>query len=498
MTSAPHIVRKTLFELRAHSAEPLQLHRHATTWARDRLLPELAEIFSSLPEVHGHVTLDRLEIHVEADARSAWTEQALSKLRSELIHRLTRTIAAETEAHGERRSSSGASFLHDLASYLASGVLPWTLDVATPAELHARVDAWLVSDDAPGSAPALAQIWRRLEARERFLLSFPAALITRLLIRLFAMPESWVNGTSATVDVPSASARTGSGRTQSSGSQATVPLPALHEVLAALSDDPRFFRRASERELWGARVRASTSPEAIATRAPDAASTLAPPEEAHRAGPRDDDAIPRHDAGTREGSAELLHLLAAEIEAAEEPTPIRIAPIEADPTREGIYARNAGLVLLAPFLERLFQRLELSRGNALVDPATAVCLLHFLCTAQEAPAEFEVPLAKVLCGLRLEGVLALPTQLPDRMKTEAQELLAAAIGHWSILKNTSVDGLRESFLQRRGKLSRRESGDWLLEVEQKAWDVLLGQLPWSFQLVRLPWMRQALWTEWHE
>jgi hypothetical protein len=78
---------------------------------------------------------------------------------------------------------------------------------------------------------------------------------------------------------------------------------------------------------------------------------------------------------------------------------------------------------------------------------------------------------------------------------EADEMLLALIEHWSVLKNTSIDGLRESFLKRSGKLSI-ENNNWLLQIEQRPYDMLLQQLPWGISMIKLPWMKKLLITEW--
>ena len=66
--------------------------------------------------------------------------------------------------------------------------------------------------------------------------------------------------------------------------------------------------------------------------------------------------------------------------------------------------------------------------------------------------------------------------------------------HWGALKSTSIDGLRNSFLMRNGKLSKEEI--WQLTVENKAWDVLLAQLPWGISMVKTPWMEELLYVHW--
>jgi hypothetical protein len=37
----------------------------------------------------------------------------------------------------------------------------------------------------------------------------------------------------------------------------------------------------------------------------------------------------------------------------------------------------------------------------------------------------------------------------------------------------------------------------MLQVEQKAVDVLLNTLPWGIGVIKLPWMKEILHTEWN-
>jgi hypothetical protein len=162
---------------------------------------------------------------------------------------------------------------------------------------------------------------------------------------------------------------------------------------------------------------------------------------------------------------------------------------------EGIFINNAGLVLLHPFLSRLFETLKLSEGECLLQPGRAMALLHFLASGQTEVPEYELALPKVLCCLPLTANVEINVLLGTEEKNEAQTLLHAVIGHWTALRNTSIDGLRGAFLLRPGKLSRR-NGEWLLQVEQQTTDILMSELPWGVSAVRLPWMEQILWVEW--
>lgn len=162
---------------------------------------------------------------------------------------------------------------------------------------------------------------------------------------------------------------------------------------------------------------------------------------------------------------------------------------------EGIFISNAGAVIIAPFLTRLFQNTGLYKEGKITDEEKTLCLVHYCITGANDAAEFELLLPKILCGVPVQQAVSVLVELNDEIINEADEMLASVIEHWNVLKNTSVDGLRQAFLQRNGKISF-SNDKWLLQVEQKAHDVLLQQLPWSFSMVQLPWMKEILHTEW--
>ncbi|WAK03977.1 contractile injection system tape measure protein [Methylobacter sp. YRD-M1] len=163
---------------------------------------------------------------------------------------------------------------------------------------------------------------------------------------------------------------------------------------------------------------------------------------------------------------------------------------------ENIYINNAGLVLLHPFLPQFFRALNIVVDDQLIAPDRALSLLHFLGTGQLVAPEYELVLPKVLLNLALETPVDTNTLLTAEETEEATALLEAVIRHWAALKGTSDDGLRGTFLIRPGKISLRDDGDWRLQVENKAYDILLDQLPWGIGMIKLPWMHRMLWVEW--
>lgn len=163
-----------------------------------------------------------------------------------------------------------------------------------------------------------------------------------------------------------------------------------------------------------------------------------------------------------------------------------------------IHISNAGLVLLHPFLPGLFQELYITIENKWVSDAEqykAVLILEFLASGNEGFEEFNLMLNKLLCGISMNEIVDANTKLDDEIKLECEDLLNNVITHWSVLRNISVAGLREAFLQRSGELLKIETG-WFLKVEKSGADVLLNQLPWNISIIKLPWMNESLTVEW--
>lgn len=168
------------------------------------------------------------------------------------------------------------------------------------------------------------------------------------------------------------------------------------------------------------------------------------------------------------------------------------------PSNEQIAVGNAGLVLVSPYLPRLFSMLGLVDDRAFVGPeaaARAALLLQALATGHAAAPESELALNKLLCGLPLDSPLPRLIDLSDAERDAIDGLIGAVIQHWRILGTTSIDGLRGSFLRRAGVLERRDEA-WQLSVEPGPFDMLIDQLPWGYATVRHPWMERVIHVDW--
>jgi hypothetical protein len=171
--------------------------------------------------------------------------------------------------------------------------------------------------------------------------------------------------------------------------------------------------------------------------------------------------------------------------------------------REPIYIGNAGLVLANPFLPHLFDALGLlGRTEAgkprLRDEAAAsraVHLLQYLVDGRTDAPEPLLALNKVMCGMPIAAPVEREIEATELERETCDMLLRSIVENWPILRNTSIAGLRETFLQRDGKLSYGEVG-WRLQVQRKTLDILVDQVPWSIGVVFHAWMPAALHVTW--
>jgi hypothetical protein len=172
------------------------------------------------------------------------------------------------------------------------------------------------------------------------------------------------------------------------------------------------------------------------------------------------------------------------------------------PTVDAQLVPLAGLVLLHPYLPRFLGGCGLLDGAGRTIPDAqlprACAVLHALAcgAAGGEAAEHQLPLIKLLLGRAPDEPLTAALPRPDASDlAEIDALLAAVRGHWKALGNTSAEGLRLSFLQRRGLL-RPADGAWQLNLQTESFDLLLDLLPWPISLVKLPWMARPLMVEW--
>lgn len=160
---------------------------------------------------------------------------------------------------------------------------------------------------------------------------------------------------------------------------------------------------------------------------------------------------------------------------------------------------NAGLVLVAPFFGMVFRDLGyLNPDREFVDTQAKIRAVHFsqfLVTSEQHPAECDLMLNKILCGMDVNDPIERFIDLTEPELDSAEEILDSALTHWKALKRTSAPVFQQTFLHHEG-IMNEENGSWLLRIERTAVDVMLDTLPWTISIIKHPWMPQPVMVEW--
>jgi hypothetical protein len=180
------------------------------------------------------------------------------------------------------------------------------------------------------------------------------------------------------------------------------------------------------------------------------------------------------------------------------PRPANEPPAPAGEAHRVYLSGCAGLVLFAPFLPMLFDRLGLLDEARRLKPDTlsrarrALQLLSDLQSREAGPTD---PLEKLLLGQeqrwRWAGEPAEPA--PDIGLLTG--LVQSVVARWAALGQTSPEGLQQAFVRRSGSLRQIEDA-WRLTVEPGPFDMLLDKLPWSIGTLAMPWMATPLHVDW--
>ena len=166
---------------------------------------------------------------------------------------------------------------------------------------------------------------------------------------------------------------------------------------------------------------------------------------------------------------------------------------------ERIHTNSAGLIILNPFIVPFFERLELldeeHQFKSCEKAIRAVHLLAYLAGTETEDTYSNLPLEKVLCGLDTNFPINTPFEILPNEEEEAENLLNTICQRWKPLNNTSIEGLRLSFLQRHGTIEY-DDGMILVRVEGKTLDILMEDLPWGTSMFLLPWVKPMFYVEW--
>lgn len=462
-----HIIQKQTIEINFENLDDsVGLQNHIAEVFYKRLQPRMEVLFDEIFGKNNHASIDKLEIDCGLLHKKNWeqefTEQAISKLKEELVH-LNRE---EIDIKKIEETAAAESFFF----FLENGFMPWNNRISAVAELEQ-----LLSVNEKLVAQLKILIAQKAKAAERLVWQFSKNFTSRIITELTKNSENALN-----------------------------EIFALLEKLNLLQNDKQIDTHTDthiDKHIVDAAILNLFASDENKNKVEQFFAFLLTKVEGNEALKSEIKEIinylrvNKNKSGLSTGKENQEPNKAVDFKKEE----IGIKDkIENEKPLDSIYIDNAGLVLLHPFLPSLFDTLKLIKGNDWLDELSqqkAVLVLEFLATGKDETEEFDLMLNKILCGIDLQEIVSTEIQLEKEIKVECDMLLSEVITQWSVLKNTSIDGLREAFLKRNGKFSKVENG-WLLQVEQESIDILLNQLPWGIGIVKLPWMNDMLFVEW--
>jgi hypothetical protein len=488
-----HRIRRQLVELAiGAAAQGPAAHQELARPFWDRAIPELEQVFDRAAGPDELLRLDRLELDLGAIGGADWPAEFRKKLIVELTRSLAQfTAVSESDEHG-RGDPRPAEAWRQFLFFLSHGRLPWWATA-----LRQRWNE-VLSKGSDADWNALRKtISSDPRARARLVYSVDDAFLERVIAGWSGVPGAARVLEHLTPALPGGDARqrwrrgfwmllldwveTGGFRSPHGGPQLVRDLMTLRQMR-----DP---------EIRPTAFRRSPVDDGAAADGIGAAEEDGLPE------PWRAWWLTQGDAAPIERAMPETHAEAGMLNGR---SPVVAPPGAAAPERkpqaveeEAIYLDGAGAILVHPFLEQLFLERELLEGRGfrrLEARDRAVHLIGFITFGRVDVPEHELVLAKALCGAALEDPIE-PVRLDDGDLAACDALLRAVLQHWTALRSSSAEWLRQRFFLREGKLERADQG-WLLTIERNAQDVLLARLPWGFGVVAPPWLTERIFVHW--
>ncbi|MBE9487664.1 MAG: hypothetical protein IMY73_00610 [Bacteroidetes bacterium] len=167
-----------------------------------------------------------------------------------------------------------------------------------------------------------------------------------------------------------------------------------------------------------------------------------------------------------------------------------------------IFISNAGLTLISPWFPMLFKRLGyLDKDGKFKDVSTkirAIFVLQYILFEDDDIAfkESDLSLNRILTASPFYVPLPQKLTLTDKEKNTVHEMLLGIKANWDKIKNTSLNGFKESFLKRSGRIEIDKEKNCIIYVDNKSYDMLLDSLPWSYKLIRYSWLKKIITVQW--
>ena len=453
-----HIILKQVIDLEYNGqTNGFDLQRAVNDWCHSELMPQLQEQLGKLRTKGKVYRIDKLEIAVELDTAGNWMANATTQIVQQVQEQVVQEIKRYQEDPNLKPVTFPQQFVEAFIYFLQHGHLPWWSPVSTHTVWQEELENLLITGFDEKAKAQLLQLLKQPPIQQRVSYQVPDEVFIKLMVLINGGIEKDINNLINDIK----------DLVNDAEERKTVLTLFRQSVMTCIYDVGSHPFAEHVYAHFVHQLSAKGNLQHLPFNKGKLRNTVLK---------RSISEAPwRAKAGEQGGDFDATNISKVK--------------------EEGIYVQNAGLVIAAPFLPVLFKKLGLLEGAVITDKSRAVYLVQYMATGRERVAEFELGLAKILCGLESDTPLDTHWKLTPNEKTEVNDLLLSAIEYWSILKDTSPDGLQHTFLQRSGKLQFLNN-EWKLQVEQKAWDVLLQHLPWTISMIKLPWMPWMLRTEW--
>ncbi|MCF8243564.1 MAG: hypothetical protein K9J37_08675 [Saprospiraceae bacterium] len=512
-----HIIGRQILEVEVDGRfQSWEWHERLSRFANGPLNGLLAEVFDQVSTSDKVIRLDHLELSADMPSGSDWEEELLAQIGRQLVENLSK-FQNDDNAQSQNLSDGEGSLMTAFFYFLEKGRLPWWASSGTAASFEGELLKVLENNNLSNWTEKFNSTIRSTKVRQRLVGQFSEAMLGRLAVVFLNKNEQElleIKDFEKTVFEKIPNFKTASEgafwravfekpnqRLAESWQASVIAQLASHpELISEIKDWPssfsglnafHFFAKQMPAEFeklmdWAKRQPVGfetlllkfihqNTPNAVESQIDVVRKIM------RKMADQTSNSVTEQQQQTKEDELDFM----------DESDELILTPSES-----GIFIRNAGMVILWPFLQRLFDVLGIAKDGELQDSERAICLLQYLATGTEGDMEHELPLNKLLCGVPLEKPQSRKIQLTTDEKTTADNLLQAVISHWAALGNSTADGLRGTFLCREGKLTQNPVGGWLLRVEQRSFDVLLAKLPWSISMIKLPWMPDLITVEW--
>ena len=491
MPGVKNIIRKQSLQFQYNGkADGFALQKDVSDWCTFTLIPEIEQQLDLFAPGDNYITIDKLEIDAAVD-KNDWQQKIKNELLLNLKLQLNKykPLAEKTVT----KTRLGLSKTDELILfYFEKGYLPWWSKAVMEDDFEVMLLKWGHEVKTDSRTAATRKQLQRIISKtvvERIVNRLPQQLLFQLLKNLYQQEAALIS----TVEVFFKEIMEGGILAEK---QKLILQPVFEFVLTTIIRNDGKINTDAMLSLFYEEVKKQKNMlQIFKTISVEAGSITNPVNKAWQ-----QLLINEHKpkAKKTDGSLQKMDKLKYNklIDTLTESGKTEIKKdIAAEDAHDGIYIENAGAVIIAAFLPALFDTLKLVKDGAMINAGVAALLIQYAVSGKTNMDEYELVLPKILCGLDIELPVDTNMKISTAQKKEADEMLLAIIEYWAAIKNTSIDGLRESFLKRSGKLMMKEN-EWLLQVEQKSYDMLLQQLPWGISMIKLPWMKGLLKTEW--